>query len=56
MHSNVISDSIMIRKVGPRSSPEFKVECTQLVIDLDYSVQEAVQAMGVGKSTLEKWA
>jgi len=45
----------MIRKVGPRSSPEFKVECAQLVIDLDYSVRDAAQVMGVGKSKLDKW-
>jgi transposase len=49
------SDSIMNRKVRPRSSPEFKVECAQLVIDQGYSVRDAAQAMGVGKSTLGKW-
>jgi transposase len=55
MHSNMTSDSIMIRKTRPRSSPEFKVECAQLVTDQGYSVRDAVQAMGVGKSTLDKW-
>jgi len=55
MHSNMTSDSIMTRKVRPRSSPEFKVECDLLVIDQGYSVREAAQAMGVGKSTLDKW-
>jgi len=55
MHSNMTSDSIMTRKVRPRSSPEFKVECALLVIDQGYSVREAAQAMGVGKSTLDKW-
>ncbi|WP_098418582.1 MULTISPECIES: transposase [unclassified Marinobacter] len=43
------------RKVGPRSSPDFKVECAQLVIDRGYSFRDAAQAMGVGKSTLDKW-
>jgi len=45
----------MTRKVRPRSSPEFKVECALLVIDQGYSVREAAQAMGVGKLTLDKW-
>ena len=55
MHSNMTSDSIMTRKTRPRSSPEFKVECAQLVTDQGYSVRDAAQAMGVGKSTLDKW-
>jgi transposase len=41
----------MTRKVGSRSSPDFKVECAQLVIDRGYSFRDAAQAMGV----LDKW-
>jgi transposase len=55
MHPNMTSDSIMTRKTRPRSSPEFTVECAQLVIGQGYSVRDAAQVMGVGKSTLDKW-
>jgi transposase len=55
MYSNMTSDSIMTRKTGPRSSSEFKVECVQLVVDQGHSVRDAAQAMGVGKSTFDKW-
>lgn len=36
-------------------SPEFRLESAQLVLDQNYSVVEAVQAMNVGKSTMDKW-
>lgn len=36
-------------------SAEFKLEATQLVLDKNYSVTEAAQAMNVGKSTMDKW-
>lgn len=55
MHSNMTSDRMMTKKTRPRSTPEFKVECAQLVVDQGCSVREAAQAMGVGKSTLGKW-
>ena len=38
-----------------RFTPEFKVECAQLVLDQGYSTKEAAQSMGVGESTLGKW-
>ena len=50
MHSKMTSDSIMTRKVRPRSSPEFKVECTLFMIGQGYSVRDAAQAIGVGKT------
>ena len=37
-------------------SPEFRLECAQLIVDQDYSVREASEAMNVGKSTIDKWA
>ncbi len=37
-------------------SPEFRLECAQLVVDQGYSVREASEAMSVGKSTIDKWA
>ena len=55
MHTNNISDVNMTKKSRPRFSPEFKVECAQLVLDQGYSVREAATSMGVGKSTLDKW-
>ncbi len=39
----------------PRFSPEFRQECTELVLSHGYSTREAAEAMGVGKSTLGKW-
>ena len=37
-------------------SPEFRLECAQLIVDQGYSVREASEAMSVGKSTLDNWA
>lgn len=36
-------------------SPEFRLEAAQLVVDQGRSVREAAEAMGVGKSTMDKW-
>ncbi|AYA42227.1 transposase [Xenorhabdus nematophila] len=33
-----------------RFGPEFKLECTQLVLDQNYSVSEAAQAMNISKA------
>ena len=35
--------------------PEFRQEVAELVVDKDYSIREAAEAMGVGKSTVDKW-
>jgi transposase len=45
----------MTKKSRPRRSPEYKVECAQLVLNQGYSIREAAEAMGVGKSTLDSW-
>lgn len=45
----------MTKRTRPTYTPEFKLECAQLVIDKDYSVIEASRAMNVGKSSLDKW-
>ena len=37
-------------------TPEFRHEVAELVVDKGYSVQEAAEAMSVGKSTADKWA
>lgn len=36
-------------------SADFKLEAAQLVTEQNYSVREAAEAMGVGKSTMDKW-
>ena len=46
---------MMNKKTRPTFSPEFRLECAQLVVDQGYSVAKAAQAMGVGKSTMDKW-
>ncbi len=38
-----------------RYSNEFKLEVIGLVVEQDYSVAKASEAMGVGKSTLDRW-
>ncbi|MEY8214641.1 MAG: transposase [Colwellia sp.] len=37
-------------------NPEFRNEVAELVLDKNYSVREAAEAMNVGKSTVDKWA
>jgi len=36
-------------------TPEFKLEAAQLVVQQNYSIREAANAMNVGKSTMDKW-
>ena len=36
--------------------PAFRQEVAELVVDQGYSVREAADAMGVGKSTVDSWA
>jgi transposase len=36
-------------------SAEFKLEAAQLVLNQNYSISDAAQAMNVGKSTMDKW-
>lgn len=45
----------MKKKTRARFSADFKLESAQLVVDQNYSVREAAEAMGVGKSTMDKW-
>ncbi|MEW8028910.1 MAG: transposase, partial [Candidatus Thiodiazotropha sp.] len=42
-------------KTRRRFSPEFKLEAAQLVVDQQYSIRAACEAMGVSKSSLENW-
>jgi len=36
--------------------PAFRQEVAELVVEQGYSVREAADAMGVGKSTVDSWA
>lgn len=45
----------MTKKTRPTFSPEFRMECAQLVVDQGYSIREAAEAMNVGKSSMDKW-
>lgn len=36
-------------------SADFKLEAARLVDEQNYSIREAAEAMGVGKSTMDKW-
>ncbi len=45
----------MSKRTRPTFSPEFRLEAAQLVVDQSYSIRDAAQAMGVGKSTMDKW-
>ncbi len=45
----------MTKRTRRTFSAEFKLEAAQLVLDQNYSVVEATKAMGVGKSTMDKW-
>jgi len=45
----------MSKRTRPSFSPEFRLESAQLVVDQNYSIKDAADAMGVGKSTMDKW-
>ncbi len=45
----------MTKRTRPNFTPEFRLECAQLVVDKNYSVVETAQTMNVGKSSLDKW-
>ena len=45
----------MTKSTKKRFDPEFRLEAAQLVVDQNYTVKEACEAMGVSKSTMESW-
>jgi len=45
----------MTKSTKKRFDPEFRLEAAQLVVDQNYKLKEACEAMGVGKSTMESW-
>ncbi len=52
---NKLTGDIMTKRARQQFSAEFKLESAQLVLDQNYSVAEAAQAMNVDKSTMNKW-
>lgn len=36
-------------------TPEFRLEAASLVVEQNYSIKDAAEAMNVGKSTMDKW-
>ena len=49
-------DGHMSNQTRPSFTPEFRLESAQLVVDQGYTVEKAAKAMGVGKSTMARWA
>ena len=45
----------MTKQTRPTFTAEFKLEAAQLVVDQNYSVREAAEAVGASKSALDKW-
>jgi transposase len=45
----------MSKRTRPTFNPQFRLESAQLVVDQNYSIRDAADAMGVGKSTMDKW-
>jgi len=45
----------MSKRTKPTFTPEFRLEAAQLVVDQGRYIREAADAMGVGKSTMDKW-
>ncbi|OHU84110.1 MULTISPECIES: IS3 family transposase [Pseudoalteromonas] len=46
----------MTKRTRPTYSPEFRLEVAQQVVDEQRSVRDVAEAMGLGKSTVDKWA
>ncbi len=45
----------MNKKAKRTFTPEFRLECAQLIVDKGYSYRQASEAMNVGSTTLESW-
>ncbi|EGA4835122.1 transposase [Salmonella enterica] len=46
---------LMNKKTKRTFTPEFRLECAQLIIDKGYSYRQTSEAMNVGSTTLESW-
>ncbi len=45
----------MNKKAKRTFTPEFRLECAQLIVYKGYSYRQASEAMNVGSTTLESW-
>ncbi|RDH43192.1 helix-turn-helix domain-containing protein [Zooshikella ganghwensis] len=45
----------MNNKTRSTFTSDFRLEVVRLVTEQNYSIREASEAMGVGKSTVDKW-
>ncbi len=45
----------MTKRTRRNFTPEFRLEAALLVVEQNYSVQEAARTMEVGHSTMDKW-
>ena len=46
----------MSKRTRPTYSPEFRLEVAQEVVDKNRKVSEVAESLGLGKSTVDKWA
>ena len=46
----------MKKRTRPTYSPEFRLEVAQQVIDAGRSIRDVADSLGLGKSTVDKWA
>ena len=44
-----------MKRIKRTFSADFKLEAAQLVTEQNYTIKDAAEAMGVGKSTMDKW-
>jgi len=46
----------MSKRTRPTYSPEFRLEVAQEVVDQGRSIRDVSESLGLGKSTVDKWA
>lgn len=46
----------MTKRTRPTYSPEYRLEVAQEVVDKHRSVRDVAESLGLGKSTVDKWA
>lgn len=46
----------MKKRTRPTYSPEFRLEVAQEIVDKGRSVRDVADSLGLGKSTVDKWA
>jgi transposase len=46
----------MSKQSRPTYSPEFRLEVAQEIVDRGRSIRDVAESLGLGKSTVDKWA